>query len=116
MPEGQPFLQFKDLDGKQYTFTKKRFEEHSYHKELKINNFKDRIKRAICEPDCIYKAYKFKNRYCYYSLEYTIGGRPRYTKVVVELEENKSYNIITAFRPEKIQEKKYFPSSLTYRP
>ncbi len=106
-------LDFCDSDKKRYVFTKKNFDNHKCkHPELEVENFFDRIKKAIIKPEFIYKSYNHftskdhYNRYCYYYLEATIAGQTRYTKVVVEKAGN-LYQIITAFRPTNVKEIKY---------
>lgn len=106
-------LDFCDSDKKRYVFTKNNFDNHkSKHPELEVENFFDRIKKAIIQPEFIYKSYNHLtsrnhyNRYCYYYLEATIAGQTRYTKVVVEKVGN-VYKIITAFRPTNVKEIKY---------
>ncbi len=110
-------MDFTDQDGKRYVFSKENFDKHkNKHPELLIKDFlQSRIKKTVCEPEFIYPAYKEKNRFCYYYYEYEIGNRKWYTKVVVE-KTRWMYIIITAWRLDKVHEKKYFTETLCKRP
>ncbi len=110
-------LDFLDEDGKRYVFSEKNRQRHILkHPELREVNFPERIQKAITEPKCIYPAYglKRKNKFCYYYYEFTLNGKPRYTKVVV-LRTKSLYVIMTAWRDTKIKESKYF-KELCQRP
>jgi hypothetical protein len=110
-------LDFKDQNGKRYVFSRENFDKHKdKHPELSTKDFlQNCIKKTICESELIYPAYREKNRFCFYYYEYQIGDRKWYTKVVVEKTRWLSI-IITAFRLDKVHEKKYFIETLCKRP
>ncbi|MCA9371512.1 DUF4258 domain-containing protein [Candidatus Woesebacteria bacterium] len=110
-------LDFKDEEGKRYTWLRKNYNrKRNKHPELEDENIAvKRIKETILNYDYIYRSYQQKYRFCYYKKEYELAGRPRYTKVVVQKNKGE-YIIITAFMPDTIHEKKYNYQPLCKRP
>jgi hypothetical protein len=103
MDEGKNLLDIKDYRGKRIIFTKEKWKEKSIqHTELRNKEFLKSIKKAIENPTEVWEDYGSKKRKCYY-WRYGINI---YVKVVI-LEVGNPYNVITAYKINKIKEKTY---------
>lgn len=111
-------MDFMDHDGNRYVFCKDNYLNHcAYHKEIRDPDFLNEIvKKTIIEPTFIYRAYKSKNRFCFYYLQYIFKGQKRYTKVMIVKVSKKLFEIVTIFRPGIIKEEKYNYKPLCKRP
>ena len=101
-------IDFIDDKGIRFVWEKVSYEEHANKREeLKDPSLKDRIKKAIYKETYeIIESYLNKGCNCYYYKEYEFGDRTRYTKVIVDMSKEIKY-IRTAYRPDKIAERKY---------
>lgn len=74
------------------------------HPELREPSFLLRIKAVIENPGFIYEDFAEKDRLVYYKYEYSVNGRAKYIKVVVQVR-NTPFTIVTAFRPDRVKER-----------
>jgi hypothetical protein len=74
------------------------------HPELADDTFIKRVENAIKKPDFIYQDLAEKKRLAYYKHEYSVNGKPRYVKVVIDTGQTPCF-VVTAYRPDFVKEK-----------
>lgn len=74
------------------------------HSELREHGFIKRIEETIKNPSFIYGDLSKRGRLVYYRYEYSVNGRARYIKAVIE-KQGKYMFVITAYRPDFVKER-----------
>lgn len=102
----QNCLETKNHEGKEVVFTEEqRLVKSQKHSVLRDPDFiNGRLRKTVESPDFIYEDLGRKNRHALYGHEYTVNGRPIFTKVVVNMVSNPIF-IVTAYRPDYVKER-----------
>jgi len=99
------YLRCNDYRGIPVVFTEvQRALKSEKHPELRDASFVERIKKALQSPHFIYPDLTKKKRFAYYYIEYSINGRKKYTKVILQTQVSLCF-IVTAFRPDYVKER-----------
>jgi hypothetical protein len=95
----------RDYRGRRVIFTKKKWEEKRVdHEELNLHEFKNAMIAAIREPEEVWPDFSAPSKkYCYYGW-YSIGI---YVKVIIYIQGDEPYRVVSAYAIDKIKEKKY---------
>jgi hypothetical protein len=95
----------KNNEGIRVVFVEKQRQQKSLkHPELREESFIKRIKIAIEKPDFVYEDLAKKGRLVYYKYEYSLSGRTKYTKVVLD-KKGFGYFVVTSYRPDYVKER-----------